>query len=88
MINLKTFNASEARANLFKIFKLVSKGEEVVVINNDTEEKFKISRFEDEPRVDKVAIAKKMGKIGFKAKPWAEMKTIIETRLDLNLDNE
>ena len=86
MLNPRIFKASEARINLFKIFKLVSKGEEVVVVNNDTNEKFKISRFEDKPKVDKMAIVKKMAKIGFKTKPWDEMKAIIETRLDLKLD--
>ncbi len=86
MLNPKTFNASEARANLFKIFRLVARGEDVVVVNNDTKEKFKISRFEDKPKVDKVALLKKMGKIGLKTTSWKEMKTIISTRLDLNLD--
>lgn len=86
MLNTKIFKVSEARTNLFKIFKLVSKGEDVVVVNNDTKEKFKISRFEDKPKADKMAIVKKMGKIGFKTKSWKEMKAIIETRLDLKLD--
>ena len=86
MIIPRVFKASEARTNLFKIFKLVSKGEEVIVVNNDTNEKFKISRFEDKPKVDKMAIVKKMAKIGLKTKSWDEMKPIIETRLDLNLD--
>lgn len=86
MLNSKIFKASEARANLFKIFRLVSKGEEVIVVNNDTREKFRISRFEEKPRVDKVAILKKMGKIGLRTNSWDKMKAIIETRLNLRLD--
>lgn len=86
MLDPKIFKVSEARTNLFKIFKLVSKGEEVVVVNNDTNEKFKISRFEGKPKTEKMLIVKKMGKIGLKFKSWEKMKAIIETRLDLNLD--
>jgi len=86
MLNPKIFKVSEARTNLFKIFKLVAKGEEVVVVNNDTNEKFRISRFEEKPKIEKMLIVKKMGKIGLKVKSWEKMKAIIETRLDLNLD--
>lgn len=86
MIINKTFKVSEARSKLFDIFKMVSQGQNVIIINSDTNQKFQVIPFEEKPREDKVAIAKKMGKIGLKEKSWQEMKAIIETRLDLNLD--
>lgn len=82
MLNSKIFKVSEARTNLFKIFKLVSKGEDVVVVNNDTNEKFKISRFDDKPKADKMAIIRKMGKIGLKVGTPEEIKRIILTKYD------
>lgn len=78
----KIFNASEARANLFKIFRLVAKGEEVVIINKDTDQKFKVSLFEEEEENDTEAILKEMANINIKALSPQEIKQVILTKYD------
>ncbi|MBI2594025.1 hypothetical protein HYW44_05290 [Candidatus Daviesbacteria bacterium] len=83
MINFKIFNASEARVNLFKIFRMVAQGEEVVIVNKDTDQKFKVSLFEDERLEDDTeAVLQEMAKINIKALSPKEIREIILTKYD------
>lgn len=83
MLNPKIFKASEARTNLFKIFKMVASGSEVVIINKDTDQKFKVSLFEDEKSEDDIeAILREMAKINIKALSPKEVREIILTKYD------
>lgn len=83
MLNPKVFNVSEARVNLFKIFKMVASGNEVVIINKDTDQKFKVSLFEDEKSEDDTeAILQDMAKINIKALSPKEIREIILAKYD------
>lgn len=83
MINFKIFNASEARVNLFKIFRMVAQGEEVVIVNKDTDQKFKVSLFEDERLEDDTeAVLQEMAKINIKTLSPKEIREIILTKYD------
>lgn len=82
MINSKTFFLTEARANIFKIFKMVEEGQEVVIIKKDSNKRFKVSLVEEAPKVDKVALLKTAPGLGMANLTPLEIKTILNTRLD------
>ncbi len=82
MINSRTFFITKARANIFKIFKMVEEGTDVVIIKKDSNKRFKVSLIDQEPKKDIVKIAKEMSKIGLKAGNMTpgQMKKIFENR--------
>lgn len=84
MINPKTFFLTEARANIFKIFKMVEEGQDIIIIKKDTNKKFKVSLIDQEPKKDIVKIAQKMRQIGLNTGHLTpkQMKKIFESRLD------
>jgi antitoxin (DNA-binding transcriptional repressor) of toxin-antitoxin stability system len=43
MLSINLFTASEARANLSRILKLAAAGEEVVIVNKENTQRFRIS---------------------------------------------
>lgn len=78
-----TFNATQARQNFFKLLKLVSQGEEAIIIKKDDNARFKVILFEEKDKVNKKLLLKKIAQVNLKSKPWKEAKEIIETRLAL-----
>lgn len=81
MISLKMFFASEARANLFKLLKIAEEGEDVVIVNKDTNQKFKLSLIEEGEQQNKEAILNQLVNLNFKSKSPQEIKKIIENKL-------
>ncbi len=81
MISLKMFFASEARANLFKLLKMAEKGEAVVIVNKDTNQKFKLSLMEEEGQSGKEILLSQLAKVDFKSKSPSEIKNIIQDKL-------
>lgn len=74
--------ASEARTHFFKILRLVSQGEDVIVINKDSGQKFKITRLEEESKSGKQLILKQLAETNLKSKSPEEIKKIIENKLN------
>ncbi len=81
MISLKMFFASEARANLFKLLKMVESGEDVVIVNKDTSQKFRLSLIEEELQVSKGVILNQLASLDFKSKSPEEIKRIIQEKI-------
>lgn len=81
MISLKMFFASEARANLFKLLKMVEGGEDVVIVNKDTSQKFRLSLIEEEPQANKEVILNQLASLDFKSKSPEEIKRIIQEKI-------
>lgn len=81
MISLKMFFASEARANLFKLLKMVESGEDVVIVNKDTSQKFRLSLIEEEPQANKEVILNQLASLNFKSKSPEEIKRIIQEKI-------
>ena len=82
MISLKMFFASEARANLFKLLKMVENGEEVIIVNKDTSQKFKLSLMEEDSNSDKARILNQLTSLNFKSKSPDEIKRIIQEKIE------
>lgn len=81
MISLKMFFASEARANLFKLLKMVQEGEDVVIVNKDTNQKFKLSLIEKSELQNKETILNQLANLNFKSKSPREIKRIIQNKV-------
>lgn len=81
MISLKMFFVSEARANLFKLLKMVEGGEDVVIVNKDTSQKFRLSLIEEELQSNKEVILNQLTGLNFKSKSPVEVKRIIQDKL-------
>ena len=73
--------ATEARANFFKLLRMVAQGEDVIVINKDSGQKFKISLLKEELKSGKQSILKQLGDANLKSKTPDEIEKIIESRL-------
>ena len=50
MLSINLFTVSEARANLFRLLKLAAAGEAVVIVNQETGQRFSVSLFRDGKR--------------------------------------
>lgn len=79
------FTATEARQNFFEILKIVEKGKEAIIVKKDEDKRFKLILAEKEKQPNKVAIVKKMGKIGLKTMSVRKMKEIISTLHDIDI---
>lgn len=76
MVSLKMFFASGARANLFKLLKMVQEGEDVVIVNKDTNQKFKLSLINGDRESNKEAILNQLASLNSKSKSPQEIKTL------------
>lgn len=81
MISLKMFFVSEARANLFKLLKMVANGEDVVIVNKDSSQKFRLSLIEEETQANKEAILNQLASLNFKSKSPEQIKEIIQEKI-------
>lgn len=75
------FFASEARANLFKLLKMAQEGESVIIVNKDTNQKFRLSLMEEESQSGKEIVLNQLANIDFKSKSPTEIKKIIQDKL-------
>lgn len=80
MISLKMFFASEARASLFKLLKMVEGGDDVVILNRETNRKFRLSLVNEEGTSDKEIILHQLLDLNFRSKPPKEIKKIIQDK--------
>ncbi len=78
MLSLKVFFVSEARAQLFKLLKMVEQGEDVVVVNKENNAKFKISLLKEEAQTKKHPLLKKLASSNLKSKSPQDIKRILE----------
>jgi hypothetical protein len=77
MISLKVLYAAEARAHFFKILKMAATGEEVIIVNKETNQRFKISLLEEGQTAEKEAILKEMAGINFKSQSPEKIREIL-----------
>jgi hypothetical protein len=77
MISLKILNATEARAHFFKILKMAASGEDVIIVNKETSQRFKISLLEEDQLSEKEAVLKEMAGINFKSQSPEKMREIL-----------
>ena len=72
---------TDFRKQLFQTLKRADAGEDITIIKNDTNRKYKLVPVKT-PKKDIVKIAKRMGKIGITTMSPQEMKKIFETRYE------
>lgn len=80
MISFKMFYAAEARAQLYKLLKMVASGEDVIILNKESQQKFKVSLITDRAESEKLAILKQFANTNFKSNSPENIKKIIENK--------
>lgn len=81
MIRFNMFFATEARIRFFQLLRMAAHGEDVIVINKDSGQKFKISMLAEEVKPGKQTILKQLSDANLKSKSPEEIKKIIENKL-------
>ncbi len=74
------FYASEARAHLYKLLKMVASGEDVIILNKESNQKFKVSLITEREESEKLAILRQLANANFKSKSPENIKKIIENK--------
>lgn len=80
MISLKMFYASEARAQLYKLLKMVASGEDVIILNKESNQKFKVSLVTDRKESEKLALLRQLANSNLKSRSPEKIKKIIENK--------
>lgn len=82
MVKFNMLFATEARANFFQLLKMVASGEDVIVINKDSGQKFKITLLNDELKSGKQQALKQLADANLKSMSPEAIKKIVENRLN------
>lgn len=82
MIKFNMLFATEARANFFQLLKMVASGEDVVVINKDSGQKFKITLLSNEVKTTKQSALKQLANANLKSMSAEDIKKITKNRLN------
>ncbi len=77
-------HATELRAKLFHVFKLVDQGEEVTIVKKDSNKKYRIIPLDEGSKPDIAKVAQEMGeiKLGLGSLSPRQLKKILETKYD------